>query len=391
MPGIAIEPLVVACTLLAGALAMVAALAASARRQPEPVRAAQLAWARGLAGLPLGWVLLEASVALDTHALAVPAKMLFMAAFVEFLGAMRRLDGDPIDRRWFWIPVLAVGLLSVGFAAAFPSDPMRTGLLNLLCAAAALSTAQSALAHLRNGGSPQAAVLVAAFAGVAVILIGRATLLYLPADAPARLWAESPLAQSLLLGSSVLGPAVATLAFALMGADRLLDRLERIASRDSLTGAASRHAFLEAANASLARARQRGEPLSVVVVDLDHFKSVNDAFGHAGGDTALKRVASALGQALREQDLLGRLGGEEFAALLPGADVATARQVAERLREAVAAAVLEINGQRVPLRLSAGVACLRPGDRDLGGLLDRADRGLYQAKRAGRDQVACTP
>lgn len=389
MSGIAIEPLVVACTLLAGALAMALALAGSARRQPEPVRSAQMAWARGLAGLPLGWVLLEASAWLGASALAIPAKMLFMAAFVEFLRAMHQLDDDPVGPRWFWIPVLAVGLLSVGFVAAFPSDPMRTGLLNLLCAAAALSTAQSALGHLRTGGSPQAGVLVAAFVVVALVLVGRATLLYLPAEAPARLWAESPLAQSLLLGTCVLGPAVATLAFALMGADRLLDRLERIAGHDSLTGAASRHAFFEAANACLARARQRGEPLSVVVVDLDYFKAVNDAFGHAGGDAALKRVANALGGVLREQDLLGRLGGEEFAALLPGADEATARQVAERLRAAVAAAVLEIDGQRVPLRLSAGVACLGPADRDLGGLLDRADRGLYQAKRAGRDQVVC--
>ena len=388
MRGIAIEPLVVACTLLAGALAMALALALSARRQPDPVRLAQRHWASGLAALPLGWVLLEAALVLDAPLWAVPAKMLFMASFVQFLRAVRQLDDDAVAWRWFWLPVLAVGLLSVGFVAAFPSDPMRTGLLNLLCAAAAGSTAQTAFRHLRAGGSRQAAVLGVSFALVAAVLVGRATLLYLPADAPARLWAESPLAQSLLLGTCVLGPAVATLAFVLMGADRLLDRLERIASRDSLTGAAARHAFLETATACLARARARDEPLSVVVIDLDHFKAVNDAFGHAAGDNALRLVAHALRGALRDEDLLGRIGGEEFAALLPGADLATARLVAERLRAAVSAAVLEIEGLRVPLSVSAGVACLRPSDLDLGGLLGRADRGLYQAKRGGRDQVA---
>ena len=119
-----------------------------------------------------------------------------------------------------------------------------------------------------------------------------------------------------------------------VGADRLLDRLERIASRDSLTGAASRRAFFELAGARFELARNRRKSLAVIVIDVDRFKSVNDEFGHAGGDLALQGIANALCEGLREQDLLGRLGGEEFAALLPDADLALASQVAERLRRA---------------------------------------------------------
>ena len=387
MPALPLQPLVIALTLAAGGVAMALALWASARRQPEPLRTAQLLWARGLAALPLGWVLLELSLAAGTPALSVPAKMLFMAAFMEFLRAMRTLEGEHVARFWLWMPVGAVGLLSLGFLASYPTDPMRTGLLSLLCAIAAASTAQSAWRHLRAGGSTQAGVLCLAFVLVATVLAGRAGLLFLPDSASARTWAETPLAQGLLLGICVLGPAVATVSFVLVGADRLLDRLERIASRDSLTGAASRHAFFETAGARLEDARRRGQPLAVIVLDVDRFKGVNDTFGHAGGDLALQGIADALRDGLREQDLLGRLGGEEFAALLPDADLALASQVAERLRRAVASLDLKFEGRPIPLRICAGVASLEPGDDGLHALLVRADRGLYDAKRGGRDRV----
>lgn len=387
MATLPLQPLVIALTLAAGGVAMALALWASARRQPEPLRAAQLLWARGLAALPLGWVLLELSLATATPSLSVPAKMLFMAAFMEFLRAMRAVDGEHVARFWLWVPVGAVGLLSLGFLASHPSDPMRTGLLSLLCAIAAASTAQSAWRHLRAGGSTQAGVLCLAFVLVAAVLAGRAGLLFLPESAALRTWAETPLAQGLLLGICVLGPAVATLSFVLVGADRLLDRLERIASRDSLTGAASRRAFFELAGARFELARNRRKSLAVIVIDVDRFKSVNDEFGHAGGDLALQGIANALREGLREQDLLGRLGGEEFAALLPDADLALASQVAERLRRAVASLELSSDGRRMSLRICAGVASLAPGDDSLHALLVRADRGLYDAKRAGRDRV----
>ena len=152
MPALPLQPLMIALTLAAGGVAMALALWASARRQPEPLRTAQLLWARGLAALPLGWVLLELSLAAGTPALSVPAKMLFMAAFMEFLRAMRTLEGEHVARFWLWMPVGAVGMLSLGFLASYPTDPMRTGLLSLLCAIAAASTAQSTWRHLRAGG-----------------------------------------------------------------------------------------------------------------------------------------------------------------------------------------------------------------------------------------------
>lgn len=167
---------------------------------------------------------------------------------------------------------------------------------------------------------------------------------------------------------------------------RLHDELRRRATTDALTGLANRGAFEEALAREIARARRAGAALAVVVLDVDHFKRVNDAHGHAAGDAVLREVAARLEAAARAGDLAGRVGGEEFAVALPDADLAAAADVAERVRRRVADAPVAFPGGAVAVTISAGVAALAGGE-DAVALVARADARLYEAKRAGRDRV----
>lgn len=161
--------------------------------------------------------------------------------------------------------------------------------------------------------------------------------------------------------------------------------LRRLASVDGLTGIATRRSFKEDAGKFVALARRHRSQLSAIAFDIDHFKKVNDTYGHAAGDSVLKAVAAAAEAGLRQSDLFGRLGGEEFAIILPDADGPAAVAVAEKLRLAIRA--LEFPGSRPPIRISAsfGVATLDPGRDDLDAVLLKADEALYEAKGAGRN------
>lgn len=170
-------------------------------------------------------------------------------------------------------------------------------------------------------------------------------------------------------------------------AARLVTGLHRLSRRDGLTGLLNRRAIEEALNAQMQRSRRSGEVFTLMMLDLDHFKAVNDRHGHAMGDHALKHAAALLGGGLRDVDLLGRYGGEEFLFLLPGLHLAQAQSVAERLREQLAAKPLEHAGMRVALSVSIGVAESAGSESDAQSVLARADAALYRAKAAGRNRV----
>lgn len=169
---------------------------------------------------------------------------------------------------------------------------------------------------------------------------------------------------------------------------RIEHELERLAQTDPLTGLANRRHFTTLAEQELSRALRYGGSLSVLMMDLDHFKRVNDTYGHKAGDAVLKRFAELVRAELREVDVVGRVGGEEFAVLLPETDAEHAREVAERLRCSVAAGEAEAGGGRMlRFTVSIGVASLGEKRRDLDALLTSADRALYRAKSGGRNAV----
>lgn len=165
-------------------------------------------------------------------------------------------------------------------------------------------------------------------------------------------------------------------------------QLAERANTDHLTGMLARQRFFELGSFAVERAQHHAEPLCALYLDVDHFKTINDAWGHAAGDAALITLSNALASVLRPNDLFGRLGGDEFAVLLPGCGLADALAVVERIKTAVAT-VTASEIPMGPLTISVGVAPLQPG-QDLARLLADADTGLMDAKRQGRNRV-CVP
>ncbi|UXY13994.1 diguanylate cyclase [Chitiniphilus purpureus] len=167
---------------------------------------------------------------------------------------------------------------------------------------------------------------------------------------------------------------------------QLVQQLETLASTDSLTGLLNRRAFFERAAHEWKQADRHGLPLSVIALDVDHFKKINDRYGHEAGDTALRQLADTCRSELRDVDLIARFGGEEFVVLLPHTTQAAAEQVAERLRNAINATQVEAAGTQFGFTVSMGVAG-RAHAATLERLLALADEMLYTAKRDGRDRV----
>lgn len=170
----------------------------------------------------------------------------------------------------------------------------------------------------------------------------------------------------------------------------LENELRQKSLTDPLSGLANRRHFFDRAEFEFKRARRAEGELSMLMVDIDWFKKINDRFGHPLGDRVIVDVAQACQQNVRDVDLVGRLGGEEFGILLPGTDLEMALQIAERIRQSVAALEIfsSVVGEAVPVTISLGACALLPSDNDFGRLMERADRQLYQAKESGRNRVS---
>jgi diguanylate cyclase (GGDEF)-like protein len=187
----------------------------------------------------------------------------------------------------------------------------------------------------------------------------------------------------LLPGDATALSTYATHAAIAISNARLLDRLERLAAQDPLTGLVNPRAFDQICHKELARSRRDDTPLALLMLDVDHFKEINDACGHPYGDEVLRQIANVLRSEVRPHDAVARLGGEEFAILLPDTHAAQAAEVAERMRESITALPAQL-----PLTASVGVAICEAGTASYDDLLEEADSAMYLAKRGGRDRVA---
>ena len=166
------------------------------------------------------------------------------------------------------------------------------------------------------------------------------------------------------------------------------DQLYQRATRDALSGLFNRGHFMEQATLEIDRARRFAEPFSVIIIDIDHFKKINDTYGHEVGDKAIAVLAHTLAKDVRKIDICGRIGGEEFALALPRANKEPAMEFAQRLRRRIAEQRVVINpGKEIGFTASLGVASLRSTTRDLAELMRNADAALYRAKREGRNRV----
>ncbi|MEO5373474.1 MAG: GGDEF domain-containing protein [Alphaproteobacteria bacterium] len=163
--------------------------------------------------------------------------------------------------------------------------------------------------------------------------------------------------------------------------------LQYLATVDPLTGLSNRRRLMEVGDEEVSRSTRYEQPLSLLMLDIDHFKRINDSHGHAAGDEALRQFAAACREVLRRNDTIGRCGGEEFAVLLPNSDIDGAAALAERLRRRVAGIEVPHGEICFGFTVSIGVATLAPGDTGLETLMARADQALYQAKTHGRNRV----
>lgn len=165
------------------------------------------------------------------------------------------------------------------------------------------------------------------------------------------------------------------------------EKLKTLATTDTLTGLWNRRYFLEKAALELKRARRYGGDFSLLMIDLDDFKNINDAYGHAAGDAVLKHFAIKMNKQLREADLSGRLGGEEFGIILPNTGIEDAVRLAERLRQVVGKTPAKYEGRHIFFTVSIGAAAYQQGGESVNELFLRADRALYRAKGEGRNRV----
>ena len=192
--------------------------------------------------------------------------------------------------------------------------------------------------------------------------------------------AEQPLAD---------GPAFSLIIRDLSDRKDAHQALHQAVSCDHLTGIANRRAFFEAANCELQRWQRTPRPLSLVLLDADHFKAINDRHGHAAGDSVLRHLAATMGKTLRGMDLVARVGGEEFAILLPESDADGARAFATRLCQMIAAQTVDVDGVAIRVTVSAGTATMDASIDSIDLLMKRADTAMYAAKASGRNRVVC--
>jgi diguanylate cyclase (GGDEF)-like protein len=236
-------------------------------------------------------------------------------------------------------------------------------------------------------GSRARVMLVACFATAGVACVLRGTGAVLQVNPMAGFTDPSGFAAATFLGAFAAAIA-STFGFLLLHKDRADAEARRLATIDPLTGAYNRTTFHEIAERELSRARRQGQPLSIVMLDIDHFRAINEKHGHRLGDEVLRKFADLVRSALRKEDMLVRYGGEEFLVMLPDVPGPGAVVVAGRIRRYVANEPIEVGAERFAVTVSLGVAArLDEGPESIDTLLDRADSALALAKERGRNRV----
>lgn len=317
----------------------------------------------------------------------------YLGAVAAVLVGYRRFFGQPIALGLTYASVAAALAGIAVFHYIFPSFVLRTAIVSVFYAIVCIAIGMVIFRARATWTSRYAFV----FSGVMafVVAFGQAARGIMQAvlpSAPASLLEPSAWSLAVLSASTFVMP-VLTLGPLMIVHSTMIARYEYAANRDFLTGAWSRRAFWEVATREIERARRVHKGLTVLVMDVDHFKRINDTYGHAEGDEVLKEMVLAVERRMRSIDYFGRIGGEEFAILMPDTRLEGARAVAERLRAGLAedqASMQAAGPGAVPRNytLSMGLAELRLADT-FHDLMQRADAALYQAKEAGRDRVVC--
>ncbi len=315
-------------------------------------------------------------------------------SIVALCHGLLRFLGRPPSYAMFALAALGMLAYSV-FFFAIDDILARIVIVSLLYGALLLRGAGAVLAeHSRlHSGAAYTGLVLAGLGGLNVLRLLVALHTGMRADFydPAMVSALDSVAFGLVLIMLEVALAFSLLSLVTTRNEQELQAAEaavrRLAALDPLTDVLNVREFAASAARAFTRARRLNLPLALLVLDIDHFKEVNDTCGHHIGNSVLKAAAELFRSQLRETDVLARLGGDEFAALLIDSDLARSAIVAERLRHAIARLPVEATRAPYTVTVSIGVACLQPGDADIDTLLLRADAAMYSAKVGGRDRV----
>jgi diguanylate cyclase (GGDEF)-like protein len=338
-------------------------------------------WAGALLAMFVGGLLVWGiGVLPDLLSISASTLLLWSGLYLAYVGTQRFHGITPNSRPWI-ILIAVVTMVQIWFNMVQPEYRVRIALSTAMVSVLTGLHAWLLLRQKPNTFSRSMAILV--LTGLmATQLLRLVTVPQLPAEAN---FFDHDLVQQIYFNGFVVAILLFSISAVLMATDRLRTELEELAAKDSLTGAYTRRHMNEACLQELERCRRYGHVMSLLIMDLDHFKNINDSYGHQSGDKALIEFVNRIKTLLRRSDLLGRFGGEEFLLLLPETSLEAALAIAERIR-----AMIDQSATDPHYTVSIGVTHNHPDNDNLDTLLARADKALYQAKAQGRNRVAFT-
>ena len=344
-------------------------------------------WAAALLVNAIGHLLIMLRGLIPDVLSIVVGNLMLSSVFVGMIAAVYQFQGRPVR----WPLLLAPPLLVLVFVSVFIDNfPARVSFVGLVIGLQAVWALLAALSHRHATVGRGQWLLVAGLLLEAVVLGVRA-LVAISTHSEATNILQSSALQTLTFLATFSVVLVSSVGFVFMSRDRADENNRVLAALDPLTGVANRRSLIAALDRDMARAQRMREPMALMMVDIDHFKDVNDQYGHPAGDRVLCSVVNVLRQRVRAQDLVGRYGGEEFMVLLPDTGLTGAQQLARALCKAVEESRCPADGVPGPgiaVTVSIGVfgGRLESGDSwDM--LIAAADRALYQAKNNGRNRV----
>ena len=340
-------------------------------------------WAGALVVRALAFALFAWQTPLPPGVIAVGAALLALSLTLQ-AAAVLAFDRRPLAA---WVHTAVLAGVAIPFQLLESDRGLGIVFGGLVFGTLLLVMAAMAAQMNPPAGSRARAILLASFATAGVALLLRGISALLVANPVAGFGAPSGFAAALFLATFAAALA-STFGFLLLHKERAEAQALRLATIDPLTGAYNRRTFHEIAERELSRARRAGQPLSIIMLDIDHFRAVNEKHGHRVGDEVLQRFAEVVRTAMRKEDMFVRFGGEEFLVLLPEVPGPGAVVVAGRIRRVVANAPIEAAGQSFALTVSLGVAArLDEGPESIETLIARADSALALAKERGRNRV----
>jgi diguanylate cyclase (GGDEF)-like protein len=353
---------------------------AATRAYEGPVRRSMTAWGRACLIVISGWLLIGLRDVIPGFLSVILANTLLHFGVAEYYQSLRLFDGQPLNRKYTNALVIMVTLLLVFFFYIFEHLAWRIVISSLILMFLFALSGWKLLRPPNESPSAMRRFVCLGFALMFVIYTIRTILILKSHETLPTMLANTTL-QTFVFGGTSMGFLIVTFGYLLMCNAHFSDQLKHLAATDSLTGLFNRRALTDLSQRELDRARRSGQPPAFFLIDADDFKTVNDRYGHDAGDAALLAISGHLKSVLRSHDVVGRFGGDEFAALLPATNEKEAQKIADRLSAVVRDTPLLFRHREIRLSISVGVSVGDMEHPDFGDLLHRADQSLYLGKR----------